>query len=232
MNQGILGKLGMDSKMALGYVGVLFFMMGDGLEQGWLSPYLTSHGLTVQEAALLFSCYGFAVAIAAWLSGVLAEVLGPRKAMIIGLSMFIIGTLVFLTLGLPTMNLSVMIPTYSLRGLGYPLFSYSFLVWLTYYAPSEKLGTAVGWFWFAFTGGLNVLGAYYSSFVLPILGEMNTLWSALIFVALGATIAIFLNKDDSNREKKFKTKQEAIKYLTRGITIAFERPKIGAGRYC
>lgn len=229
MNQGILGRLGMDSKMALGYIGVMFFMMGDGLEQGWLSPYLTSHGLTVQESALLFSCYGFAVAIAAWLSGVLAEVLGPRKAMMIGLSMFIIGTLVFLTVGLPTMNLSVMIPTYSLRGLGYPLFSYSFLVWLTYYSPAEKLGTAVGWFWFAFTGGLNVLGAYYSSFALPLLGEMKTLWSALIFVALGATIAIFLNKDDSNREKKFKTKQEAILYLTKGITIAFERPKIGLG---
>jgi len=219
----------MDSKMALGYIGVMFFMMGDGLEQGWLSSYLMDHGLTVQQSALLFSAYGFAVAIAAWLSGVLAEVLGPRKAMIIGLSLFIIGTLVFLSIGLPTMNLSVMIPTYALRGLGYPLFSYSFLVWVTYYAPSDKLGTAVGWFWFAFTGGLNVLGAYYSSFALPLLGEMNTLWSALIFVALGATVAIFLNKEDSKREKKFQTKQEAFKYLTKGITIAFERPKIGLG---
>ncbi|MFY4775166.1 MFS transporter [Metabacillus sp. RGM 3146] len=219
----------MDSKMALGYIGVLFFMMGDGLEQGWLSSYLMDNGLTVQQSALLFSVYGFAVAIAAWLSGVLAEVLGPRKAMIMGLGLFIIGTFIFLTIGLPTMNLAVMLPTYSLRGLGYPLFAYSFLVWVTYYAPSDKLGTAVGWFWFAFTGGLNVLGAYYSSFALPILGEMKTLWSALIFVALGATVAIFLNKEDANREKKFQTKQEAFKYLTKGITIAFERPKIGLG---
>ncbi|MCM3717751.1 MFS transporter [Fictibacillus phosphorivorans] len=227
--QGLLNRLGMDSKMALGYLGVMLFMMGDGLEQGWLSSYLMDNGLTVQQSALLFSIYGFAVAVAAWLSGVLAEVLGPRNAMIIGLSLFILGTLVFLTVGLPTMNLGVIIPTYSLRGLGYPLFAYSFLVWVTYYAPSDKLGTAVGWFWFAFTGGLNVLGAYYSSFALPVLGEMNTLWSALIFVALGATVAIFLNKEDSNREKKFQTKQEALKYLTKGITIAFERPKIGLG---
>lgn len=229
-NGGILGKLGMDSKMALGYLGVLIFMMGDGLELGWLSSYLTDNGLTVQQSALLFSVYGFAVAIAAWLSGVLAEILGPRKAMMIGVSMFIVGTIVFLTVGIPTMNLAVMIPTYSLRGLGYPLFAYSFLVWITYYAPSDKLGTAVGWFWVAFAGGLNVLGAYYSSFALPILGEVKTLWSALIFVALGATIAILLNKEEkSDSQKKFETKADALKYLAKGITIAFEKPKVGLG---
>lgn len=227
----LLSKLGMDKKMALGYIGVLVFMMGDGLEQGWLSSYLTDNGLSIQQSALLFSIYGFAVAIAAWLSGVLAEILGPRKAMALGFTLFIVGTLVFLIIGIPTMNLAVMIPTYSLRGLGYPLFSYSFLVWLTYYAPSEKLGTAVGWFWVSFAGGLNVLGAYYSSFALPILGEIKTLWSALIFVVIGAILAIFINKDSSSEKSnaKFKTKAEAIKYIAKGITIAFEKPKVGLG---
>ncbi|MFS0890383.1 MFS transporter [Peribacillus frigoritolerans] len=227
--QGVLGKMGMDSKMALGYLGVMFFMMGDGLEQGWLSSYLIDNGLTIQQSALLFSVYGFAVAIAAWFSGVLAEILGPRKAMAIGVALFLLGTIVFLTIGLPTMNLMVMIPTYTLRGLGYPLFAYSFLVWLTYYTPSSKLGTAVGWFWFAFAAGLNVLGAYYSSIILPVLGEMNTLWSALIFIGIGAAIAIIANKDDSNVGKKFQNRQEAFKYLSKGITIAFENPKIGLG---
>ncbi|GKU83287.1 MFS transporter [Niallia sp. NCCP-28] len=226
-----LSKLGMDNKMALGYIGVLVFMMGDGLEQGWLSSYLIDNGLSIQQSALLFSVYGFAVAIAAWLSGVLAEILGPKKAMTIGFVLFIVGTLVFLTVGIPNMNLAVMIPTYSLRGLGYPLFSYSFLVWLTYYAPTEKLGTAVGWFWVSFAGGLNVLGAYYSSFALPVLGEMKTLWSALIFVVLGAVLAIFINKDNEKNsvEKKFKTKADMFKYIAKGITIAFEKPKVGLG---
>ena len=228
MKQGLLSKMGMDSKMALGYFGVMIFMMGDGLEQGWLSSYLMDHGLTVQQSALLFSVYGLAAAVAAWLSGVLAEILGPRKAMMLGLSLFIIGSVIFLTVGLPTMNLAIMIPTYSLRGLGYPLFAYSFLVWVTYYAQSDKLGTAVGWFWFAYSGGLSVLGSYYSSFALPILGEMGTLWSAIVFVALGATVALFLNKGDTHTQK-FQTKQEAMKYLIKGITIAFERPKIGLG---
>ncbi|WP_342515274.1 MFS transporter [Sporosarcina sp. FSL K6-1522] len=219
----------MDSKMALGYLGVLLFMMGDGLELGWLSSYLIDNGLTVQQSALLFSVYGFAVAIAAWLSGVLAEVLGPRKVMTLGFILFVTGTIVFLTVGIPTMNLAVMIPTYSLRGLGYPLFAYSFLVWLTYYAPTEKLGTAVGWFWVAFAGGLNVLGAYYSSFALPYLGEMKALWSALIFATIGAVLAIYLNKDDGSNRKKFESKADMFKYISKGITIAFERPKVGIG---
>ena len=229
MNQGFLGKLGMDSKMALGYFGVLLFMMGDGLELGWLSSYLIENGLSVQQSALLFSVYGFAVAIAAWLSGVLAEVLGPKKVMTLGLILFVVGTVVFLIVGVPTMNLAVMIPTYSLRGLGYPLFAYSFLVWLTYHAPAERLGTAVGWFWVSFAGGLNVLGAYYSSFALPYLGEMKTLWSALIFVAIGSVLAIYLNKDDGSNRRVFESKAAMFKYISKGITIAFERPKVGIG---
>ena len=65
--------------MFMGYLGVLIFMIGDGLEQGWLSTYLTQNGMTVQEVATLLSFYGIAVAIASWLSGVLAEIYGPRK---------------------------------------------------------------------------------------------------------------------------------------------------------
>ncbi|GAA3316614.1 hypothetical protein GCM10020331_013120 [Ectobacillus funiculus] len=124
----VLNKVGLDSKNGFRFHwSYAFFMMGDGLEQGWLSSYLMDQGLTVQQSALLFSVYGFAAAIAAWLSGVLAEILGPRKAMTIGLLLFIAGTvLFFITLGLHQMNLAIMIPTYSLRGLGYPLFAYSF----------------------------------------------------------------------------------------------------------
>lgn len=120
-----------------------------------------------------------------------------------------------------------MIPTYALRGLGYPLFAYSFLVWITYYAPKERLGTAVGWFWVAFAGGLNMVGAYYSSFALPILGEMLTLWSALVFTTIGALFGILLCKpviaNDNSADKK------SLKQILKGITIAFERPKVGLG---
>ncbi|RBN36049.1 MFS transporter, partial [Priestia megaterium] len=71
----------------------------------WLSSYLIDNGLSIQQSALLFSVYGVAVALASWFSGVLAEILGTRKAMTLGVALFLMGTIVFLTVGLPSMNL-------------------------------------------------------------------------------------------------------------------------------
>lgn len=228
MLHGLIHRIGLSPKLLLGYAGVLVFMMGEGLEQGWLSPYLIGKGLSIQESALLFSVYGFAAAIAAWFSGVLAEIFTARRVMLAGLLLFLFGSVCFLTFGLPSKNLAIMVPTYALRGLGYPLFAYGFLVWVAYEAPPERLGSAVGIFWFVYSGGLSVLGVLYSSIMLPYLGEIHTLWSALIFVVLGAVIALMLNRDDGaaqsgNREKA------SLGYVLKGITIAFENPKIGLG---
>ncbi len=228
MLHGLIHRIGLSPKLLLGYAGVLVFMMGEGLEQGWLSPYLIGKGLSIQESALLFSVYGFAAAIAAWFSGVLAEIFTARRVMLAGLLLFLFGSVCFLTFGLPSNNLAIMVPTYALRGLGYPLFAYGFLVWVAYEAPPERLGSAVGIFWFVYSGGLSVLGVLYSSIMLPYLGEIHTLWSALIFVVLGAVIVLMLNRDDGaaqsgNREKA------SLGYVLKGITIAFENPKIGLG---
>ncbi|HIB1519956.1 TPA: MFS transporter [Salmonella enterica subsp. enterica serovar Muenchen] len=228
MMNSLVNRIGLSSKLLLGYAGVLIFMMGEGLEQGWLSPYLISKGLTVQESALLFSVYGFSAAIAAWLSGVLAEIYTARRVMIVGLLMFLAGSLVFLGWGLPSNKLEIMIPTYALRGFGYPLFAYGFLVWVAYEAPPQRLGSAVGIFWFVYSGGLSVLGVFYSSLVLPYLGEIHTLWSALIFVALGAFIALALNRGQESGPSHRRV-NVTPGYVLKGITIAFENPKIGLG---
>ena len=228
MLNGLIHRIGLSPKLMLGYAGVLVFMMGEGLEQGWLSPYLIGKGLTIQESALLFSVYGFAAAISAWFSGVLAEIFTTRRVMLAGLLLFLLGSVCFLVWGLPSNNLSVMIPTYALRGLGYPLFAYGFLVWVAYEAPPERLGSAVGIFWFVYSGGLSVLGVLYSSIMLPFLGEIHTLWSALIFVVLGAMSALMLNRTPGHSDVGDKQKA-SLSYVLKGITIAFENPKIGLG---
>src|ERR1044071_1086116 len=69
--------------------------------------------------------------------------------------------------------------TYALRGFGYPLFAYGFLIWITAATPARQLGTAVGWFWFAFTGGLPTLGSLLASFTVPLIGPYATLWISL-----------------------------------------------------
>jgi|SRR5690625_230216 len=224
-NQSILEKIGIPSSLAWGYFGVLIFMMGDGLELAWLSPYLVEQGMVVQQTAILTTAYGVTIAISAWFSGVLVEAIGPRKTMLLGVMFYIVGHVLFVGLALPDLNYSLMIPTYALRGFGYPLFAYSFLVWITYRTPQEQLGRAVGWFWFVFTGGLSVLGAFYSSWSIQAMGHIPTLWSAIIWVLVGAFFALVVNRDKFEIEENTKASSK-FKELLNGITILKREPKV------
>ena len=224
--EGILAKLGIPKQLAWGYLGILIFMMGDGMEQGWLSPYLIEQGLTMQQSALLFSAYGVIIAIASWFSGVMAEAYGAKRTMFIGLVLYLLGTVGFVGYALPEMNFNVMLMTYALRGFGYPLFAYSFLVWIAYVSPGKSLGRAVGWFWFVFTGGLVVLGAYYSSWAIPRIGYINTLWNAVIWVLIGSFLVLVLTKEKKRPQGNFRSK---MKELTKGFTIVKREPKVLLG---
>src|SRR3546814_12016692 len=108
--------------------------------------------MTIQQSASLFSVYGSTIAVSSWFSGVLAEGFGPKRTMLMGLLLYIIGTVGFVGYGLDDLNYGIMLITYAVRGFGYPLFAYSFLVWITYSSPQKELGRAVGWFWFVFNG--------------------------------------------------------------------------------
>ncbi|MFO6497058.1 MFS transporter [Bacillus sp. z60-11] len=226
--QNVLDKIGIPSKIGWGYLGILIFMMGDGIEIGWLSPYLVDRGLTVQLSATLFTAYGVTIAISSWFSGVLFEALGAKKTMLTGLLLYILGTIGFVGFGMPDLSFSTMLVTYAVRGFGYPLFAYSFLVWIAYRSPKEKLSTAAGWFWFFFTGGLNVLGAYYSSWAIIYMGHLNTMWSSLFWVTLGAFFALVLNRDKLERKKDTTAKQK-VKELFKGVTIVKREPKVLLG---
>lgn len=224
----IFDKIGLPKHLIWGYLGVLVFMMGDGIEQGWLSPYLIERGLSIQESALLFTTYGITIAISAWFSGVLAEAYGVRKVMAMGFILYLAGTIGFVGLSLPDLNYTAMLCTYALRGFGYPLFAYSFLVWITYSTPQNRLGRAVGWFWFVFTGGLNVLGAYYSSWSIKKFGHLDTLWSSVFWALLGVIFTLVINKSKQENIKKESTGKK-IKELLSAITIMKEEPKVLLG---
>jgi len=51
-------------------------MIGDGVEAGYLSPFLVSRGISEQQAAVMFTVYGIVVAIAAWFSSALSDLWG------------------------------------------------------------------------------------------------------------------------------------------------------------
>ncbi|MDR1724597.1 MAG: MFS transporter [Tannerella sp.] len=228
MNKTVFDKIGLPRQLAWAYFGVLIFMMGDGIEQGWLSPYLVGRGLSLEQSAFLFTMYGVTIAISAWFSGVLAEAYGVKRTMSAGLVLYLLGTCGFVGLSLPGLDYPLMLVTYAFRGFGYPLFAYSFLVWIAYAAPKEGLGRAVGWFWFVFTGGLNVLGAYYSSWAIPRIGNINTLWTSVVCALLGAIFALLLNKSEKRRSVSGNTK-EKLNELLKGVTIMKREPKVLLG---
>jgi polyol permease family len=182
--------------------------------------------MSIQQSASLFTVYGITIAISAWFSGVLAEAYGVRRTMFTGLALYLLGTCGFVGLGIPDLHYVTMLCTYALRGFGYPLFAYSFLVWITYSTPQKQLGRAVGWFWFVFTGGLNVLGAYYSRWAIVELGHLNTLWTSAFWALLGAFFALVLNKYRQTVTGNF---NDRMKELLKGFTIMRDEPKVLVG---
>src|SRR5687767_11832012 len=106
INQAVslLDKIGIPKHLSWGYLGILIFMMGDGVEQGWLSPYLLERGMTIQQSATLFTAYGITIAISSWFSGVLAEGFGPKKTMLTGVILYLLGTVGFVGYGMPDLN--------------------------------------------------------------------------------------------------------------------------------
>lgn len=137
-------RLGIPPALTWGFVGVLLFMTGDGVETGFFSKYLADHGLAKADAAVVIAVYGITVAVGAWLSGALSDLWGPRRVMIGGFAIWLVFQMLLLTVALPAMNYPLLLLIYGLRGFGYPLFAYGFLVWVTAATPPRRLGTAVG----------------------------------------------------------------------------------------
>ncbi|WP_220034049.1 MULTISPECIES: MFS transporter [unclassified Curtobacterium] len=221
----VLDRIGLPSNLIWGYIGLVFFMIGDGVEQGWISPWLVSRGVAVPDTALLITVYGITVAIAAWLSGVLVQTLGPRKVMLIATGAFVVGSVGFIGYGVAALDWPVMLVCYAIRGLGYPLFAFSFLTWINYSAPLERRGMAAGWFWFMFSLGLSVVGPFYSSIVLPVLGHIAVLWTGLAFVIIGTIIGVFVNKATI---PKSELHPFSAKELSKAVTL-LGRPRVSAG---
>ncbi|MFT4073596.1 MAG: MFS transporter [Dysgonamonadaceae bacterium] len=225
--QTLLDRIGIPHALAWGYFGVLIFMMGDGVEQGWLSPYLIDHGLSVSESALIFTVYGITIGVSSWLSGVLSDMLGVRKTMFYGLIIYLIGVAGFVGIALSQFSYPLMLGMYAIKGFGYPLFAYTFLVWIAKKSSKAMLGKAVGWFWFVFTGGLSVLGALYASWATKVIGYIPTLWTAILWALIGALFALVFMKFNINKTSKASEhKGSKMKELLSGFTIMKEEPKI------
>ena len=222
---GFLDRIGIPGSMSWSFLGVLIFMIGCGIELGWLSPFLEGRGMTIQQVSTLFSIYGIAVALASWFAGVFFETFGAKRTMLMGAISCILGTIIFITLGLKDMSQTALILGQALRGFGFPLFAYAFSVWIAYRSPANRLSTAYGWFYFVFSGGMQILANFYASFMVTEIGEVNILWSTLIFIVIGAFLVLVINKDDIKPAKNHNV-SESVKEIIRGLTILKSYPKL------
>ncbi|MBZ5583324.1 MAG: MFS transporter [Acidobacteriia bacterium] len=224
----VLDKLGMHPPLAWGFVAVLFLMSACGVESGFLSAYLVGKGFSASAVALVFTVYGITAAFASWLSGALSDVWGPKRVMSIGLVIWLVFHVAFLSLGVARSNYPLVLFFYAMRGFGYPLFAYGFLVWITLATPTSKLGKSLGWFWFAFAGGFPTLGSVVAAFLVSRTGQYQTLWWALVFAAVGG-LALAAVRDPSGIRRLAPASENPIRTLLSSATIAWEIPKIGIG---
>lgn len=222
-------RLGMPHALRWGFVGLLVFMIGDGVESGYLSTFLLDRGLEQGQVGLLFTFYGVAAGISAWASGALSDLWGPRRVMILGLVLWVSFQIVLLTVALPSLDFTLLLVSYGLRGLGYPLFAYGFLVWIAACTPTHRLGSAVGWFWFAFTGGLPTLGSLLASVTIPAVGAFNTLWIALGLVILGGLVVLTTVRERTGYSRLAPEGEKPVATLASSLTILWRNPRIGMG---
>ena len=83
-------KIGLPRTLLAGLVAIAVFMTGDGFELTFLSKYIVDQGFSSSQSSLMFTMYGLMAALAGWASGVLAEMFGAKRIMLIGASAWVV----------------------------------------------------------------------------------------------------------------------------------------------
>lgn len=226
----LLTRWGLPAPLFLGYAGLLLFMIGDGVESGFIAPFMAGNGAGTEiKASYVITVYGVAVMLASWMSGALSDLWGPRRVMLAGLAIWLVFDILFLSVAVAGHNYTLMLVFYGIRGFGYPMFAFGFLVWITAVAPVARLGAAVGWFYFAFTGGLPTLGALVATVTNPLFGHYGTLWVSVVLLAIGGLVAVLGVRQRTGFSRLAPPEVKPVQSLVSSVSIAWKKPRVGVG---
>ncbi|WP_241989309.1 RbtT/DalT/CsbX family MFS transporter [Cryobacterium serini] len=229
-----LDRIGIPHSLRWGFLGVLVFMTGNGVESNFIAPHMAA-ALPTAAALVptIITMYGVAVLVASYLSGALSDLWGPRRVMLLGFVVWMVFEATFLLALSGESTVGVMI-SYFLRGFGFPLFAFAFLVWINAVVPSKRNGTAVGWFYVMFTGGLPTLGSLFAIFAIPafgsgIGGEYLTMWASAGIVTIGFLIAWTGIREQRGRSRLVPHEETTSRVLLSGLRLTATQPKILMG---
>ncbi|MBA8991115.1 MFS family permease [Curtobacterium pusillum] len=232
--EGRLDKMGIPRPLALGFLAVLVFMTGNGVESNFITPHMVAVlGSPEATVATIVTFYSLAALVGSYISGALADLIGPRRVMFLGFAVWVVFEVLFLVaLGFGSVPFAAV--SYAIRGFGYPLFAFAFLVWVNITTPVERNGSAVGWFYVAFTGGLPTLGSLFAIGAIPVFGggtggETGAMVASIGLVVIGFLILLFGVRLPNGFSRIAPAGESAWRVLTSGIRLTATRPKILMG---
>lgn len=228
-----LDRIGIPHSVRWGFLAVLVFMTGNGVESNFISPHLANAIGSENLAATIISVYGISVLVGSYLSGALSDLWGPRRVMLLGFLVWIVFEAAFLVSLAMDSTVLIML-SYFFRGFGYPLFAFSFLVWINTVTPPQRNGTAVGWFYVMFTGGLPTLGSLVALLAIPALGggaggETGAMVVSSVLVLAGFLIAWFGVREPRGRRRLAPEGESAAAVISGGLRVMVLEPRVAAG---
>lgn len=221
----ITNRIGIPASLFYGYIGLVFFMIGAGIETSWFSAFLVSSGYEIQLVSVIFSLYGLFVAIFSWLTSFFVNIFSVRKVMIAGLIIYLVSAVILIA-GIYFELLRVIALAYTLRGASYPLFAYAFLIWITLRSEFKNLGKATSWFWFSFNLGLTIISPLLASLLLKFSNSINILAVGMVMALLGSFLSLKVNRDHL---PAFNNNKSILYEMQEGIMILFEYPRLAIG---
>ena len=228
-----LDRMGIPNSIKWGFLAVLIFMTGNGVESNFISPHLALAVGDENLAATVISVYGVSVLVGSYLSGALSDLFGPKRVMLLGFLVWIVFEAAFL-LSIQLDSTVLIALSYFFRGFGFPLFAFSFLVWINHVTPRARNATAVGWFYVMFTGGMPTLGSLVA--ILAIWGfgggtggETGAMIVSSLLVLAGFLIAWFGVREPRGLQRLAPAGESAGAVLMGGLRVMVQEPRIFAG---
>ena len=233
-HETFLDRIGIPHVLRWGFLGLLVFMTGNGTESNFISPHIESVlGSPEATVATIISLYGVSVLVGSYLAGAFSDLWGPKRVMAAGAAVWIVFEVLFLA-SLAIGSLPLVFLTYFLRGFGYPLFAFSFLVWVNLVSPYERTGKAVGWFYVMFTGGLPTLGSLFAIGMIPAFGggtagETAAMVGSIALVVIGFVIARFCVSEERGTRRIAPEGETNAQVISAGLRLTATQPKILMG---